>query len=184
MTEPARKRRVDSRVEKIQLVQISRFDEEGFRADLATGRTINISKGGLRLELHHPLPLRSQVELDLALGDELTHVSGTVVYLEVIDSLELPPGALPLFGLCVGYPAQDPKLKPRLPLAAVLLEERYPTDAEVLAQVAEHDSVMADYYRDRGKDGHDWSGAIWRRYSKPRREHLVECYRGLGARLD
>ena len=78
-------RRIDPRVEKIQLVQISRFDEEGFRADLATGRTINISRGGLRLELHHPLPLRSEVEIDLALNDELIHVSGTVVYLEVID---------------------------------------------------------------------------------------------------
>ncbi|MEM7517278.1 MAG: PilZ domain-containing protein, partial [Planctomycetota bacterium] len=78
-------RRIDTRVEKVQLVQISRFDEEGFRADLATGRTVNISRGGLRLELHHPLPLRSKVELDLALEDGLVQVSGTVVYLEVID---------------------------------------------------------------------------------------------------
>ncbi|MEM8996545.1 MAG: PilZ domain-containing protein [Acidobacteriota bacterium] len=78
-------RRIDTRVEKVQLVQISRFDEEGFRADLATGRTVNISRGGLRLELHHPLPLRSQVELDLALDDGLVHVRGTVVYLEAID---------------------------------------------------------------------------------------------------
>lgn len=78
-------KRIGTRVAQIQLVQVSRFDEEGFRADLATGRTINISRGGLRLELHHPLPLRSEVELDLALEDGLVHVSGTVVYLEVID---------------------------------------------------------------------------------------------------
>ncbi|MEM6796366.1 MAG: PilZ domain-containing protein [Acidobacteriota bacterium] len=78
-------RRVDSRVQKVHLVQVSRVDEEGFRADLATGRTLNISRGGLRLELHHPLPLRSEVGLDLAVGNGLIHVVGTVVYLEAID---------------------------------------------------------------------------------------------------
>lgn len=78
-------RRIDTRVDKINLVQISRFDEEGFRADLATGRTLNISRGGLRLELHHPLPLRSIVTMDLLLGEELVQIEGTVVYLEALD---------------------------------------------------------------------------------------------------
>ncbi len=78
-------RRIDTRVDKINLVQVSRFDEEGFRADLATGRTLNISRGGLRLELHHPLPLRSKVSLDLQLGTELVQIYGSVVYLEALD---------------------------------------------------------------------------------------------------
>lgn len=78
-------RRIDTRVDKINLVQVSRFDEEGFRADLATGRTLNISRGGLRLELHHPLPLRSVVSMDLLLGEKLVQIEGTVVYLEALD---------------------------------------------------------------------------------------------------
>ena len=78
-------RRIDTRVDKINLVQVSRFDEEGFRADLATGRTLNISRGGLRLELHHPLPLRSKLSLDLQLGTELVQIYGTVVYLEALN---------------------------------------------------------------------------------------------------
>jgi hypothetical protein len=45
------------RIRKLNLVQVSRFDEEGFRADLATGRTLDLSRGGMRLELHHALPL-------------------------------------------------------------------------------------------------------------------------------
>lgn len=73
------------RIKKINLVQVSRFDEEGFRADLATGRTLNISRGGVRIELHHPLPLRSVVGINMALGDQILEVSGTVVYLEVLD---------------------------------------------------------------------------------------------------
>lgn len=73
------------RIKKLNLVQVSRFDEEGFRADLATGRTLDISRGGMRLELHHPLPLRSIVGLTLALDDEIVDVRGKIVYLEEID---------------------------------------------------------------------------------------------------
>lgn len=73
------------RIEKLNLVQVSRFDEEGFRADLATGRTLNISHGGLRLELHHPLPLRSVVGVTLALNNEILEVRGKIVYLEEVD---------------------------------------------------------------------------------------------------
>ncbi len=78
-------RRIDPRIEKVHLVQVNRFDEEGFRADLTTGRTLNISRGGVRLELHHPVPLRSVVSLNLVLGERIVDVSGTVVYLEDLD---------------------------------------------------------------------------------------------------
>ena len=80
-----RERRSTPRIEKVHLVQVNRFDEDGFRADLATGRTLNISRGGARLELHHPVPLRSVVGLNLVLGERLIDVSGTVVYLEDMD---------------------------------------------------------------------------------------------------
>lgn len=78
-------RRTSLRVDKVQLVQLNRFDEEGFRADLATGRTLNISRGGLRLELHHSVPLRSVISLNLVLGDQILDLEGMVVYLEVLD---------------------------------------------------------------------------------------------------
>lgn len=73
------------RIKKVNLVQVSRFDEEGFRADLATGRTLDISRGGMRLELHHALPLRSVVSVTLALDDDLVDVRGRAVYLEELD---------------------------------------------------------------------------------------------------
>ena len=73
------------RVKNLNLVQIDRHDEEGAQADLATGRTLDISPGGIRLELYHPLPLRTMVEMSLALDDNLVDVRGKVVYLEEID---------------------------------------------------------------------------------------------------
>jgi len=35
---------------------------------------------------------------------------------DVSDLLNLPENVYPVFGLCVGYPEQDPDIKPRLPL--------------------------------------------------------------------
>ena len=103
-----------TRVERINLVQVSRFDEDGYNADLTTGRTLNLSRTGLRLELHHALPLRSHVRLDLAIGDQLITVEGTVVYLEAlpgdrcamgISFHELEPAALELLDSVVDQTA-------------------------------------------------------------------------------
>ncbi|MEM9554399.1 MAG: PilZ domain-containing protein [Acidobacteriota bacterium] len=77
-------RRSSPRVEKINLVQVSRFDEEGFRADLAAGRTVNLSRGGVRIELHHSLPLRSEVRIDVAVGEQVVGVDGKVVHLQAV----------------------------------------------------------------------------------------------------
>lgn len=43
----------------------------------------------------------------------------------VTDLLHLPQHVLPLFGLCLGYPAQDPQQKPRLPASIMLHENLY-----------------------------------------------------------
>jgi nitroreductase len=105
---------------------------------------------------------------------------------EVIELLEIPFGVLPLYGLCVGVPDSaadlgDPAPKPRLPLGAVLHRGRYADDETLRAQIADFDRTMGAYYASRGKPGHDWSGALWRRFSKPAREHLRACYESLGA---
>ena len=74
-------RRASKRVREVQLVQVS---EPGV-ARPTTGRTLNLSRGGLRMETARDLPLRSRVQLSLALGDEFVTVSGSVVYLEALD---------------------------------------------------------------------------------------------------
>ena len=80
------------RVRQLHLVEISRFDEAGFRADIATGRTLDLSYGGLRLELDHPLPLRSVVTLTLALEKGMVQVHGRVVYLEQLETTRCAMG--------------------------------------------------------------------------------------------
>ncbi|MEL7058585.1 MAG: PilZ domain-containing protein [Acidobacteriota bacterium] len=101
-------RRHDPRVATVSLVQISPFDSEGLQQGLAAGRTINISRGGVRLEMHQPLavPLRSRLRLDVALGDALVTVEGIIVYLEAVDEQRTHVG--------VAFDELEPALAQRL----------------------------------------------------------------------
>lgn len=55
------------------------------------------------------------------IGNILNNIAG------VSDELELPAGVLPIFGLCIGVPAEDAPQEncPRVPLSAVVHEETY-----------------------------------------------------------
>ncbi len=59
---------------------------------------------------------------------------------EVIDLLGLPPLVFPLFGMTLGWPAKEAKVKPRLPLAAILHWEQYNPDQD--AHLHAYDQVM------------------------------------------
>ncbi len=61
--------------------------------------------------------------------------------------LALPQYTLPLFGLCLGWPDQQPDLKPRMPAQMMVHENQYqPVDADILAN---YDNQLADYYQKR-----------------------------------
>lgn len=44
---------------------------------------------------------------------------------EVSSLLQLPKLVFPVFGLCLGYPDQDPEVKPGLPISVVVKDEVY-----------------------------------------------------------
>jgi FMN reductase (NADPH) len=84
--------------------------------------------------------------------------------------LGLPERVVPLFGMCIGRPDQTPLLRPRLPVRAVMHENRY--DASVYADaVAEYDAAHADYLRERsrGRQSAGWSEQMRERLSRPPR---------------
>ncbi|MFN2114102.1 MAG: NADPH-dependent oxidoreductase [Anaerolineae bacterium] len=101
---------------------------------------------------------------------------------EIDRLLELPEGVLPLFGMTVGVPRAVPKLKPRLPLDAVLFDDKYPSDDEMLAHVAGYDDEMAAYYEQRGAAGRNWSLGVVRRYRGGVRDDVGTYYERKGAR--
>lgn len=75
---------------------------------------------------------------------------------EVTKMLNIPKYVVPLFGLCIGYPAQDPEIKPRLPKELVFFENNYqPIDHKL---VAAYDKIMGSYYQERSnnKKSYGW----------------------------
>ena len=67
--------------------------------------------------------------------------------LEVIKELGLPPYVFPVLGLCIGYAAEEPGLKPRLPQQAMYFEETYNTRLESILE--DYDTTYAQYLKVR-----------------------------------
>ncbi|MDP4548083.1 oxygen-insensitive NADPH nitroreductase [Marinobacter sp. MDS2] len=102
---------------------------------------------------------------------------------EVSDLLKLPEHVYPVFGLCLGYPDQNPEVKPRLPLASILKQDVY-DDSSDEALVAEFDDTMARYYRERtgGNKSTNWSEQLKPLFTSKLRAHMKEFLnkRGFG----
>ena len=70
---------------------------------------------------------------------------------QLVELLGLPDHTFPLFGLCIGSPAVEMRLKPRLPKAAVYAENRYPTDQDLLEHLTAYEQTMTDFGEAREK---------------------------------
>lgn len=92
----------------------------------------------------------------------------------VTELLKLPQHVLPLFGLCLGWPADNPDIKPRLPAAIVVHENQYQLlDKDALAH---YDEQLAQYYLTRGSNTRrdTWSDHIRRTIIKENRPFILE----------
>lgn len=69
---------------------------------------------------------------------------GTTVYMadKFIEILELPKGVVPVTAIVVGYPEEVPELTDRLPLNAVVFDEKYPemTDDDIRQMFEQKDN--------------------------------------------
>ncbi|MCA9296058.1 MAG: NADPH-dependent oxidoreductase [Phycisphaerales bacterium] len=124
-----------------------------------------------------------------SLGYGICYIGGLRNALDDVDAiLQCPFGVYPLFGLCVGVPAEDPVPRPRLPVEAVLFQDRFPDDDDVLEQIRAYDSVYAKYLG--GRDGTPapnaltWSDRIAQKAGAAVREDIAAYYTRKGARLD
>lgn len=100
---------------------------------------------------------------------------------QVTELLELPEQVFPLFGLCIGWPDQDPDLKPRLPLSVTLKEDRY-DEINDRDGIAAYDERMRAYYKARtgGKVDRVWSQDMSSLLGKESRPHMREFLGGQG----
>lgn len=91
----------------------------------------------------------------------------------VTELLDLPDQVYPVFGFCLGYPDQDPEIKPRLPLDVVLKEERYQDTGDVDG-IRQYDEKLRQYYRTRtgGTKDSNWTLEMRELVGKESRPHM------------
>ncbi|MFC0472371.1 oxygen-insensitive NADPH nitroreductase [Halalkalibacter kiskunsagensis] len=99
----------------------------------------------------------------------------------VSQLLGLPPYTFPVMGLCIGYPAQSPNQKPRLPKRAVVFKEQY-NQMEIDEAIGEYDQVMKTYYyeRTKGKRSDTWSELMAQFLSTPKRPQVGDFLKKQG----
>ncbi len=91
----------------------------------------------------------------------------------VASELQLPHLVAPVFGMCLGWPDQEPEVKPRMPLASVLHQGRY-DDASMEQEVNEYDEQMRAYYQARSSNTKisNWSEQTANAVQGKKREHM------------
>lgn len=99
----------------------------------------------------------------------------------VAELLELPKGVYPVFGLCLGYPDQDPETKPRLPMEVIVKENVYNEEGDA-ARIEDYDKRVQDYYAKRTGGGHgiSWTEQVSTLLSEKSRPHMRDFLKGQG----
>ena len=77
---------------------------------------------------------------------------------KICDMLNLPENTYPVFGMCLGYPDDQPPMKPRLPLEGIFMKETYQTDGGD-ALLEAYDETTRAYFlsRDSNLKDETWS---------------------------
>jgi len=103
---------------------------------------------------------------------------------KMTELLQLPEQVVPLFGLCLGWPDQDPQLKPRLPLSVTLKDEFY-HESNDAAGIEAYDAEMREYYLERtgGKVDRTWSSDMSALLGKESRPHMRPFLEGQGMNI-
>lgn len=93
---------------------------------------------------------------------------------QVVELLALPKQVVPLFGMCLGHPAQQPSLRPRLPRPLVVHENSYNTELD-RQLLADYDQQVKAYYQARAGANSKvmtWSEQITGILKKEARPHI------------
>ncbi|WP_100333001.1 oxygen-insensitive NADPH nitroreductase [Bacillus alkalisoli] len=113
-----------------------------------------------------------------SMGLGICYIGGLRNNLEkVCEVLQTPNRVIPLFGLTVGYPAQDPGVKPRLPVSNVYHEETYePNNEQFKEQLEAYNKEISQYYYERtnGMRNDKWTAQMASMLESPKRMYMKE----------
>ncbi|MED3562036.1 oxygen-insensitive NADPH nitroreductase [Bacillus xiapuensis] len=97
----------------------------------------------------------------------------------------LPDKVFPLFGLCLGVPAERNEVKPRLPLDAIVHENQYNAE-KYESLLDEYDQTMNTYYQQRSTNNKqtNWTESMAHFMKNKRRIHMREFVESKGFHLE
>ncbi|MCP5152611.1 MAG: NADPH-dependent oxidoreductase [Ectothiorhodospiraceae bacterium] len=101
------------------------------------------------------------------------------------EILGLPRRVYVVFGMVLGWPADVPAQKPRMPYASMVHVERFgrhPDGATMEGALARYDRELAEHYRGQGRPTADdsWSAETAKKFSVRPRQKLREQLAGRG----
>lgn len=103
---------------------------------------------------------------------------------KICDILKLPEYTFPVLGLGIGYPGQNPQLKPRMDMSLRVFENTYTCFEDYLALIKDYDKEMQTYYdlRDANRRSDSFSSQVTARYNSinPKRQRMLEVIRRRG----
>lgn len=107
---------------------------------------------------------------------------------KVIELLKLPHLTFPVLGHGIGYPDDNPQLKPRIPKEYRIFENQYRVLPDYHAALRDYDAVMAQYYdtRDTNKRVDSFTKQVIKRFELPnlRRQAILQDIRNQGFHVD
>ncbi|MEK4668816.1 NADPH-dependent oxidoreductase [Niallia sp. FSL R7-0271] len=84
---------------------------------------------------------------------------------EVVEYLQLPKYVLPISGLSIGFPSEDPGVKPRLPKESYVHKETYNSDQ--IGSLKEYNDIFKQYLQERGSEQANWTNRVANFYKQP-----------------
>lgn len=80
------------RVSKLLFTELTSYDQKEDGAMQSLGRTLNISEGGMLLEMAKDMPFQLKVNLRLGYKDEVIEIEGAVVHLRKTEDGDMEVG--------------------------------------------------------------------------------------------
>ena len=96
----------------------------------------------------------------------------------IIQLLQLPQGVLPIVGMCLGYPAQDPMMRPRLPQSLIVSHNQY--QSTDVAKLSAYNDIVRQYYQERSSIDSDWVAQFRANWGQAVRPNVLSIIQAQG----
>ena len=100
---------------------------------------------------------------------------------KIAEILGLPQRVYCVFGMCLGWPAEEPVQKPRMDMGMTVHYEKYDEEASI-ESMKSYDTALAEHYTSRGiKTTPDsWTPDMDSKFHPPQRDTLRQQLKGRG----